>query len=412
MERIKSNGLNEKEVLASREKHGLNLLTPPKQTPWWKLYLEKFEDPIIVILLFATMISLIFGFIHGEYTESVGIICAVLLATGVGFWQEYSAKKKFDAMKSDKDYEMVKVRRDGVVVEITKDQMVVGDVAILAAGDEIPADIELYMSTDMKVAEAAMTGESVAVDKHPIDEPYTGSGFAPNLLLRGTNVEQGMGEGIVIKVGDETEIGKTTRQASEETDNETPLQIKLSELAAMINKVAFGIAALMFIILNLVHWDFAFGDAPFTWSLETLMAEVQFLMGAVVVVIVAVPEGLPLSVTLALAFSMKTMAKENNLVKKMHACETIGAVNVIFTDKTGTLTQNMMKVVDFDVKEEHKPMLDLIGAVNSTASWSNGEQVLGNPTESAILKSMGKSLSEQLRAEYQVLSCIPFSSAY
>ncbi|MBQ5914487.1 MAG: haloacid dehalogenase, partial [Alistipes sp.] len=158
MERIKSNGLNEKEVLASREKHGLNLLTPPKQTPWWKLYLEKFEDPIIVILLFATMISLIFGFIHGEYTESVGIICAVLLATGVGFWQEYSAKKKFDAMKSDKDYEMVKVRRDGVVVEITKDQMVVGDVAILAAGDEIPADIELYMSTDMKVAEAAMTG--------------------------------------------------------------------------------------------------------------------------------------------------------------------------------------------------------------------------------------------------------------
>jgi Ca2+-transporting ATPase len=166
-------------------------------------------------------------------------------------------------------------------------------------------------------------------------------------------------------------------------------------------------------ILRQTHvTDFAFGDAPFTWSLETLMAEVQFLMGAVVVVIVAVPEGLPLSVTLALAFSMKTMAKENNLVKKMHACETIGAVNVIFTDKTGTLTQNMMKVVDFDVKEEHKPMLDLIGAVNSTASWSNGEQVLGNPTESAILKSMGKSLSEQLRAEYQVLSCIPFSSAY
>lgn len=412
MEKIMSNGLSEKEVIASREKHGLNLLTPPKQTPWWKLYLEKFEDPIIVILLFATLISLIFGFIHGEYTESVGIICAVLIATGVGFWQEYSAKKKFDAMKSDKDFEMVKVRRDGVVVEISKDQMVVGDVAILSAGDEIPADIELYMSTDMKVAEAAMTGESVAVDKHPIDEPYVGSGFAPNLLLRGTNVEQGMGEGIVVKVGDETEIGKTTRQASEETDNETPLQIKLSELASMINKVAFGIAALMFIILNLVHWDFAFGDTPFTWSLESLMAEVQFLMGAVVVVIVAVPEGLPLSVTLALAFSMKTMAKENNLVKKMHACETIGAVNVIFTDKTGTLTQNMMKVVDFDVKPEDKDMLDLIGAVNSTASWSNGEQVLGNPTESAILKSMGKSRSEQLRAEYQVLSCIPFSSAY
>ena len=412
MEKIKSNGLSEAEVLASRQKHGSNLLTPPKQTPWWRLYLEKFEDPIIVILLFATLISLIFGIIHGEYTESVGIICAVLLATGVGFWQEYSAKKKFDAMKSDKDFEMVKVRRDGVVVEISKDQMVVGDVAILAAGDEVPADIELHMATDMKVAESAMTGESVAVEKHPIDKPYTGSGFAPNLVLRGTNVEQGMGEGIVVHVGDETEIGKTTRQASEETDNVTPLQQKLSELAAMINRVAFGIAGLMFIILNLVHWDFAFGDTPFTWSLESLMSEVQFLMGAVIVVIVAVPEGLPLSVTLALAFSMKTMAKENNLVKKMHACETIGAVNVIFTDKTGTLTQNMMKVVDWDVKPEAKDMLDLIGAVNSTASWSNGQQVLGNPTESAILKAMGKDLSEQLRAEYQVLSCIPFSSAY
>ena len=412
MKDINRNGLTEQEVASARAKYGVNLLTPPRQTPWWRLYLEKFQDPIIVILLFATLISLIFGFMHGEYTESVGIICAVLLATGVGFWQEYSAKKKFDAMKSDKDFEPVKVRRDGVVVEIGKDQIVVGDVVVLTAGDEVPADIELFASTEMKVAEAAMTGESVAVGKYPIDEPYTGSGFAPNLLLRGTNVEQGMGEGIVVSVGDATEIGKTTRQASEETDNETPLQIKLTELASVINKVAFGIAGTMFVILNLMHWDFAFGDAPFSWSLEALMTEVQFLMGAVVVVIVAVPEGLPLSVTLALAFSMKTMAKENNLVKKMHACETIGAVNVIFTDKTGTLTQNQMRVVDYDVEPDNLPLLNLVGALNSTATWSNREQVLGNPTESAILKAMGRGHSEQLRAEYQVLSCIPFSSAY
>ncbi len=409
---IKIQGLTDAEVLSSREKHGLNLLTPPKEVPWWKLYLEKFKDPIIVILLVATAISLAFGIIEGNYTESIGIIAAVLIATGVGFWREYDAKKKFDAMKSDKDYEPVKVRRNGVVVEITKDHVVVGDIAILSAGDEIPADIELFKAIDMKVAESAMTGESVAVPKYPIDEAYTGSGFAPNLLLRGTTIESGLGEGVVIKVGDETEIGKTTIQASEETDNKTPLEEKLGELAGKITTAAFLVAGLMFIILNLVHWDFAFGDHAFSWSMSTLLTEVGFLMGAIVVIIVAVPEGLPLSVTLALAFSMKTMANENNLVKKMHACETIGAVNVIFTDKTGTLTQNCMTVVDVDVREEDKDVLNLVGAVNSTANWSNASRVLGNPTEAAILKHMGHDLSERLRSEYRILSCIPFSSAY
>ena len=364
-------GLTESEVQDSREKYGLNLITPPKETSWWMLYLEKFKDPIIVILLVATSISLVFGFINGDFTESVGIVCAVLIATGVGFWQEYSAKKKFDAMRSDSDYEMVKVRRDGVVVEVSKDQMVVGDVAILSAGDEIPADIVLFRSTDMKVAEACMTGESVAVSKYPMDVPYEGSGFAPNLLLRGTTIEQGMGEGVVVKVGDATEIGKTTRQASEETGNKTPLEEKLEELARKINVAAFTVAGLMFVVLNLVHWDFAFGDEPFVWTWETFLLEVQFLMGAVVVIIVAVPEGLPLSVTLALAFSMKTMAKEHNLIKKMHACETIGAVNVIFTDKTGTLTQNVMTVVDADVQGTDGDMLDVIGALNSAANWSD-----------------------------------------
>lgn len=404
-------GLTEAEVLESREKYGRNLITPPEDTPWWKLYLEKFQDPIILILLVATAISLVFGFIHGDFTESIGIIFAVLIATGVGFWQEYDAKKKFDEMKSDRDFEPVKVRRNGVVIEIPKDEVVVGDIVILSAGDEIPADVKLISATDMKVAEACMTGESVAVSKFPMDEEYHGSGFAPNMLLRGTTIEQGMGEGVVVKVGDETEIGKTTRQASEETDNKTPLEEKLDELAGKINIAAFTVAALMFIILNLVHWDFAFGDNAFTWSWATALQEVQFLMGAVVVIIVAVPEGLPLSVTLALAFSMKTMAKENNLVKKMHACETIGAVNVIFSDKTGTLTQNSMSVVDTDVAEQNKEMLNVIGALNSTANWSNGNQVLGNPTEGAILKSIGQAMTDKLRVEYRVMNCIPFSSA-
>ncbi len=405
-------GLNDAEVRSSREKHGLNLLTPPKDIPWWKLYLEKFRDPIIIILLVATAISLVVGILHGDFTESIGIIAAVLIATGVGFWREYDAKKKFDAMKSDKDFEPVKVRRGGVVMEITKDQVVVGDVVLLSAGDEIPADIELYKAMDMKVAESSMTGESVAVPKYPMDEPFTGSGFAPNLLLRGTTVEQGLGEGLVVKVGDATEIGKTTIQASEETDGQTPLEEQLDALAGKISTAAFLVAGAMFIILNLVHWNFAFGDHSFSWSLDMLMSEVQFLMGAIVVIIVAVPEGLPLSVTLALAFSMKTMAKENNLVKKMHACETIGAVNVIFTDKTGTLTQNSMTVVDKDVKPENEAVMNMIGAVNSTANWSSGSQVLGNPTECAILKSLGNDMTEKLRASYKVLSCIPFSSAY
>ncbi len=405
-------GLTDEEVLRSREEHGVNLLTPPTETPWWKLYLEKFQDPIIIILLVATGISLLFGFIHGDFTESIGIIFAVMIATGVGFWQEYDAKRKFDAMKSDKDYEIVKVRRNGEVVEITKDQLVVGDVVILSTGDEIPADIELFHAMDMKVAEAAMTGESVAVAKYPLDAPYEGSGFAPNLLLRGTNIEQGVGEGIVIKVGDETEIGKTTRQASEETDQQTPLEEKLHELAGKINIAAFTVSTLMFIILNVIHWDFALGEHPFTWSLATLLQEAQFLMGAVVVIIVAVPEGLPLSVTLALAFSMKTMARENNLVKKMHACETIGAVNIIFTDKTGTLTQNCMTVVDTEVPAGKEETFRVIGALNSTANWSKDAQVLGNPTEAAILKSLGQEESTTLRSAYEVLNCIPFSSAY
>lgn len=410
--KIYNSGLSDQEVLDSRAKHGSNLLTPPPDTPWWKLYLEKFKDPIIIILLVATAVTLAIGIKEGEFTESIGIIIAILLATGVGFWQEYSAKKKFDAMKNDKDYEPVKVRRNGVVIEVTKDQLVVGDLVILSAGDEIPADIELVGAIDMKVSEAAMTGESLAVAKYVIDEPYEGSGFAPNELLRGTTIEQGMGEGVVVRVGDETEIGKTTRQASEETNAQTPLQIKLEELARKISVLAFVIATTMFVILNIMHWDFAFGNNPFEWNLDTLAKELGFLMSAIVVVIVAVPEGLPLSVTLALAFSMKTMAKENNLVKKMHACETIGAVNVIFTDKTGTLTQNSMTVVDKDIKGDNDGMMNLIGSINSTANWSNNGLPLGNPTECAILKSIGENLSESLRERFEVLSRIPFSSAW
>ncbi len=406
------NGLTDAEVAHNRRQYGTNLITPPPQTPWWRLYLAKFNDPIIIILLVATAISLGFGILHGDLTESVGIICAVLIATGVGFWQEYGAKRKFDAMKSDADFDPVKVRRNGTVVEVGKDCLVVGDTVLLNAGDEVPADIRLRVATDMRVSEAAMTGESVAVAKYPLDEPFTGSGYAPDMLLRGTTVEQGMGEGEVVAVGDATEIGKTTRQASERVESKTPLEKQLYRLAGRINVAAFLIGGAMLLILNLMHWSFAFGSNEFEWNWGVLLTEICFLMAAVVVIIVAVPEGLPLSVTLALAFSMKTMARENNLVKKMHACETVGAVDVIFTDKTGTLTQNRMTVVERDCLPENGEMFDATGAIDSTAVWSEGERIIGNPTEAAILRSLGQERTDRLRTEYEIIDRIPFSSAH
>lgn len=175
----KNNGLNDSEVLASRQKYGKNLITPPKDIPWWKLYLEKFNDPIILILIVATTISLLFGIIHQDFTESIGILCAILIATGVGFWQEYDAKKKFDAMKSDKDFEMIKVKRNGFIQEISKDQLVVGDIVVLAAGDEIPADIELIESNELKVSEATMTGESVPSPNIPVTHLIKEEGLLP-----------------------------------------------------------------------------------------------------------------------------------------------------------------------------------------------------------------------------------------
>ena len=213
---------------------------------------------------------------------------------------------------------------------------------------------------------------------------------------------------MVVKIGDQTEIGKTTRLATEETNLKTPLEKQLIGLANRINYIAFGISFLMFTILNVMHWIGYSG--PLGWE-EILLTEVKFLMGAVVIIIVAVPEGLPLSVTLALAFSMKTMAKENNLIKKMNACETIGAIDVIFTDKTGTLTQNSMTVVETNVHDNDASLLHLVGALNSSTNWGANDTVIGNPTEGAILKSIGKNETELLRNTYNTVFTIPFSSA-
>lgn len=410
-------GLSQEEVIKSREQHGKNLLTPPKQKKWWQLYLEKFKDPIIIILLVALGVSFVVGFIEGSLIESIGILVAIILATGVGFWMEYSAKKKFDILNQISDTENVKViRNNGTTTEIPKDELVVGDIVILSAGDEIPADIELLEAIEFKVDESTMTGESVAVGKRAKineEETWNDSGFAPFLVLRSTKITEGSGVGVVIKVGDETEIGKTTRQAMEETGGETPLNKQLDGLAGLVSKAAFTMAGLLLLFLNIHH--FGFTDFDSGW-LNILGTEVKFFMMAVTLIVVAVPEGLPLASTLSLAFSMKTMARENNLVKKMHACETIGAVNVIFSDKTGTLTQNKMKVVEESIKSYSKVAIN--GAINSTANINqdNGK-VIGNPTEGAILgwinninDPINKYNYDDIRNEISVVEQVPFNS--
>lgn len=410
-------GLSQEEVIKSREQHGKNLLTPPKQKKWWQLYLEKFKDPIIIILLVALGVSFVVGFIEGSLIESIGILVAIILATGVGFWMEYSAKKKFDILNQISDTENVKViRNNGTTMEIPKDELVVGDIVILSAGDEIPADIELLEAIEFKVDESTMTGESVAVGKRAKineEETWNDSGFAPFLVLRSTKITEGSGVGVVIKVGDETEIGKTTRQAMEETGGETPLNKQLDGLAGLVSKAAFTMAGLLLLFLNIHH--FGFTDFDSGW-LNILGTEVKFFMMAVTLIVVAVPEGLPLASTLSLAFSMKTMARENNLVKKMHACETIGAVNVIFSDKTGTLTQNKMKVVKESIKSYSKVAIN--GAINSTANINqdNGK-VIGNPTEGAILgwinninDPINKYNYDDIRNEISVVEQVPFNS--
>lgn len=410
-------GLSQEEVIKSREQHGKNLLTPPKQKKWWQLYLEKFKDPIIIILLVALGVSFVVGFIEGSLIESIGILVAIILATGVGFWMEYSAKKKFDILNQISDTENVKViRNNGTTMEIPKDELVVGDIVILSAGDEIPADIELLEAIEFKVDESTMTGESVAVGKRAKineEETWNDSGFAPFLVLRSTKITEGSGVGVVIKVGDETEIGKTTRQAMEETGGETPLNKQLDGLAGLVSKAAFTMAGLLLLFLNIHHFGFTDFDSGL---LNILGTEVKFFMMAVTLIVVAVPEGLPLASTLSLAFSMKTMARENNLVKKMHACETIGAVNVIFSDKTGTLTQNKMKVVEESIKSYSKVAIN--GAINSTANINqdNGK-VIGNPTEGAILgwinninDPINKYNYDDIRNEISVVEQVPFNS--
>jgi calcium-translocating P-type ATPase, PMCA-type len=423
-------GLTDQEVLQSREKYGANLLTPPKRPSLLKLYLEKFEDPVVRVLLIAAVFSLIISVIENEYAETIGIIAAILLATGIGFYFEYDANKKFDLLNAVNEETLVKVIRNGRIQEIPRKDVVVGDIVVLETGEEIPADGELIEAISLQVNESNLTGEPVinkTIIEADFDEEAT---YASNLVMRGTTVVDGHGSMKVLRVGDATEIGKVARQSTEQTTEPTPLNIQLTKLANLIGKIGFTVAGLAFLIFFIkdvvLYFDFGALNGWHDW-LPVLERTLKYFMMAVTLIVVAVPEGLPMSVTLSLALNMRRMLATNNLVRKMHACETMGAITVICTDKTGTLTQNLMQVHEpnfYGLKDGGKLTDDDISrliaegiSANSTAfleETGEGEKPkgVGNPTEVALLLWLNSQKRNylELREGARVLDQLTFST--
>ena len=466
-------GLTDAQVKESREKFGSNLLTPPQKTPLWKLFFEKFQDPIIRILLIAALLSLCISFIHNEYAETIGIFCAIFLATGVAFWFEMDANKKFDILNQVNDDIMIKVIWNGNLQEVPKKDIVVGDIVLLETGEEVPADGELLEAISLQIDESCLTGE-LMIDKTTNPEDFDSEATYPsNWVMRGTKVLDGHGIMEVKQVGDATQYGQVAEKATEISGEETPLNRQLNGLAKFIGVAGFALAILTFgtlfikdLITHPITWGqfgllgavmaggiialskvwvpilydafslagkekplprcinrfgwltwlifgiiiFAifcsigvlFGVNPLNSSswidIEEANRILQYFMIAVTLIVVAVPEGLPMSVTLSLALSMRRMLQTNNLVRKMHACETMGATTVICTDKTGTLTQNQMRVFQsnfFALKNQEltdNTASNLIKegiAANSTAflDYSDPQKIstMGNPTEAALL---------------------------
>ena len=400
-------GLTDEQVKQSREQHGKNVLTPPQRTSLWKLYLDKYRDPIIQILLVAAFVSLILAFIEKNFMETIGIFVAVFLATTVGFYFERDAAKKFNVLTALSEEQPVKVRRNGKVMEIPRHDVVVGDVVLVEVGDEVPADGELIVCNDLQINESALTGEPVA------EKSLEGGGdgaYPRNVILRSTMVMNGRGEFVVTAVGDATEIGKVAKKSTEQTSVETPLHMQLDKLAKMISKVGsvVSVAAFFIFLIHDILTNPAWGGKDYFYMAEIVL---KYFMMAVTLIVMAVPEGLPMAITLSLALNMRRMLKSNNLVRKLHACETMGAVTVICTDKTGTLTQNKMQVSALELKQGDEALLDTAIALNSTAELNDGKPI-GNPTESALLlwlDAQGKDY-EELRKQVNVLKQLPFST--
>ena len=400
-------GLTDEQVKQSREQHGKNVLTPPQRTSLWKLYLDKYRDPIIQILLVAAFVSLILAFIEKNFMETIGIFVAVFLATTVGFYFERDAAKKFNLLTALSEEQPVKVRRNGKVMEIPRHDVVVGDVVLVEVGDEVPADGELIVCNDLQINESTLTGEPVT------EKSLEGGGdgaYPRNVILRSTMVMNGRGEFVVTAVGDATEIGKVAKKSTEQTSVETPLHMQLDKLAKMISKVGsvVSVAAFFIFLIHDILTNPAWGGKDYFYMAEIVL---KYFMMAVTLIVMAVPEGLPMAITLSLALNMRRMLKSNNLVRKLHACETMGAVTVICTDKTGTLTQNKMQMSALELKQGDEVLLDTAIALNSTAELNDGKPI-GNPTESALLlwlDAHGKDY-EELRKQVNVLKQLPFST--
>ena len=421
-------GLTDAEVLESRKKYGANVLTPPEKDPLCKQFLEKFEDPLIIILMIAGVLSIGISFYEyfglgegGEvFFEPAGIFVAILLATGLAFYFELQADKEFTILNQVNDDEPVEVIRNGNVKQIPRKDVVVGDIVILNTGEEVAADGELIEAVQLHLDESTLTGEPVcgkSINKEEFDKNAT---YPTNHVMKGTKVMEGHGIFRVLAVGDTTEQGKVFEAAQIDDSVKTPLNEQLDGLSDWITKVSYGFAALIIIgriaVYLISNGTDCFGSmeqiAPFiAYVLQTLMI-------AVTLIVVAVPEGLPMAVTLSLAYSMRRMLRTNNLVRKMHACETMGATTVICTDKTGTLTQNQMKVDDIKVYATNVSdnVINEGFAVNSTASIDfsivTKPQVLGNPTEGALLLWLSSKGIDyrMLRESVNIVKELPFST--
>lgn len=378
-------GLTPDEVAESRLRHGENVITPPKDDSAWKLFIEKFKDPIIRILLVAAVLSLVIAFIEKEFLEPIGIICAIILATCVGFVFEWDAMRRFRRLNQVNDDTPVKVMRSGAVCEVPRREVVVGDLVCIENGETVPADGELVEAVSLSINESTLTGEP-EVAKTVAEEHFDPEATYPsNVVMRGTTVVDGYGMMVVTAVGDATEAGRVTEQATVESDEQTPLNRQLTRLSRMIGRVGIVLSVVIFGAM-LLKAIFIGGLLEEDW-LRIVQQVLHIFMVSVALIVMAVPEGLPMSITLSLAMSMRRMLKTNNLVRRMHACETMGAVTVICTDKTGTLTQNKMHVNEV-VRYDALPLHDFaeIVAANSTAFLDAEGRIIGNPTEGALLE--------------------------
>lgn len=417
-------GLTAREVAQSRSKYGENVLTPPAKAPLWLQFLDKFRDPLIIILLIAGALSILiscyeyFGLGDGPtvFFEPVGIFVAIMLATGLSFYFEYQADKEFAILNKVNDDEPVEVIRDSNTTLIPRREVVVGDIVVINTGEEIPADGELIEATLLNVDESTLTGEPMCAKTTVASEFDSQATFPSNHVMKGTKVMEGHGIMRVLAIGDHTEQGKVFEAVQIDNSVKTPLDEQLDGLGRLVAKLSYCVGAGI-IIGRILMYFLSSSYVQFEW-LPFIAYLLQTLMIAVTLVVVSVPEGLPMAVTLSLAYSMRRMLKTNNLVRKMHACETMGATTVICTDKTGTLTQNQMRVDSlqlYGLDEKSSAVAESM-ALNSTAQLDFTDpdcpSVLGNPTEGALLLWLYEHGTDyrELRENSTIVDQLPFNT--